>query len=354
MKLKNFLGTRKFLKKAGQIPGHISVNETTDSHTTIELFSYTHDDFKESAIETIQAQDLLPDHNNWIKVVGLKDYKAIKEMGATFNIHPLILEDVMNTDHLPKVEFSQHHLFFTLKLPIFEEGELVELKHVSLIVGANYLITLQEGTIDNLSVMSDRIRDAAGRLREKGVMYLFYSIIDFIVDQYFQLMESLRDQIELTEDTIIDSPGKNHIDGIQEIKKKLVLFRKFVTSSKSAVYKLINVDNKFIDRPLRLFFNDVYDHIVHLNEQMDTFKEYQTTLLEMNMANISNSMNKVMKTLTVVAAIFIPLTFLAGIYGMNFTNMPELTWEYGYPAIMTIMLVIALVMLFIMKRKEWF
>lgn len=354
MNLKHLFDTRRFLKKAGQIPGETRYHETTDEQTVISCNSYHLEEFREKVVENIKELDVVPDFNNWIKIIGFKDNKAVKEMGEMFNIHPLILEDALNTDHLPKVEFSQHHLFFTLKFPVFKNNELLELKHVSLIVGSNYLITLQNGNEDNLYTISARIKDAAGRLREKGIMYLFYSIIDYIIDQYFFVMENLRDQIENTEDKIIEQHNRNHIEQIQDIKKQIVLFRKYTNACNKAIYKLINEENKFVDRPIRLFFNDINDHVIHLNEQLNTFKELQTTLLEINMANISNSMNRVMKTLTVIASIFIPLTFIAGVYGMNFTHMPELQWKFGYPAALMLMLLIALIMMYYMKRKQWF
>jgi magnesium transporter len=354
MKIKSLFETKKFFKKAGEIPGSLSEHPSYFKRASIQFLYYNQDNYGTQPVEEASEIALVPDINNWINIVGLNDYEAIKKIGESFNIHSLILEDVLNTDHLPKFEFSQHHMFFTLKLPEIKENGVVELYHMSFIVGANYLITAQEGESDHLSMISDRIENFRGRVREKGIMFLFYSIIDYIIDQYFPLMEKLRDQIEDKEDLIIDYPHKNHIADIQEIKKHIVLLRKYITSTSKALYKLINEENKFIDRPIKLFFNDIYDHITHLQEQLDTFKEYQTTLLEMNMANISNNMNKVMKTLTIVASIFIPLTFIAGIYGMNFANMPELQWEYGYPVILILMAIVAIILVVFMKRKEWF
>jgi len=354
MKIKNLLETRKFYKKAGKVPGYIHEQETEYAETSIQFLCYNQEKQNISEVEDANSINLVPDFNNWIKVVGLSDHHSIKKLGEMFNIHSLLLEDVLNTDHLPKFEFSQHHMFFTLKIPTFEDKELTDLNHISLIVGANYLITVQEGETDKLTVLNERIIKAIGKVREKGIMFLFYSIMDYIVDQYFLLMENLRDQIEEREDRIVDDPNKNHIAEIQEIKKQIVLYRKYISSTSKGLYKLINEESKFLDRPIKLFFNDVYDHIQHLQEQLNTFKELQTTLLEMNMANISNSMNKVMKTLTVVASIFIPLTFIAGIYGMNFSHMPELEWKYGYPSVLVFMLLVVFGMLIFMKRKKWF
>ena len=354
MKIKNLFETKLFFKKTGKVPGYIQGDYEAAGDTSIQFINYNQEEYDIQPVENVNQVSLIPDNNNWIKIKGLKDYNTIKKVGEMYNIHSLILEDVLNTDHLPKFEFSQHHMFFTFKLPSFDNEDMVHLKHISVIAGANYLVTVQEGQTDNLEPILRRIENATGRVREKGIMYLFYSIIDFIVDQYFPLMEKLRDQIEQTEDEIIDEPHRNHIAEIQDIKKQIVLFRKYITSISKATYKLINEENKFLDRNIKLFFNDVFDHIKHLQEQLITFKEYQTTLLEINMSNLSNSMNRVMKTLTVVASIFIPLTFIAGIYGMNFTHMPELQWEYGYPAVLIIMLMVVIGMLLFMKRKEWF
>ncbi|MFP4525513.1 MAG: magnesium/cobalt transporter CorA, partial [Bacteroidales bacterium] len=349
MKIKQLFDTRYFMKKAGQIPGHIPVGKITENKSRLEIIRYTPDKLEHQNSESEGDIVIKSDYNNWVRVLGLDNGYIVKQLGEQFNVHSLILEDVLNTDHLPKIEFSQHHLFFTLKLPVVSKDEFLEFRHVSLIVGSNYLITVQEGEKDLFAEIVRRMEEVTGRIREKSIMYLFYSVIDYIVDHYFHLMDNLREEIENEEDKIVEDPSVNHISEIQDIKKQLVLLRKYVNSLNKAVYKLINEENKFIDRPLRLFFNDIYDHIIHLNEQLNTFKELQVTLLEINMANINNSMNHVMKTLTVIASIFIPLTFIAGIYGMNFTKMPELEWTYGYTAALGLMLIVAATMLIFMK-----
>lgn len=354
MKIKHLFDTRYFLKKAGQIPGYIPEEQIKENESRVEIIHYTLDKLEFKDIEKEGVIDVKPDYNNWVKVLGLDNTNIVKQIGEQFNVHSLLLEDVLNVDHLPKVEFSQHHLFFTLKFPVIQQNEVLEYRHVSLVLGSNYLITVQEGEQDLLREIVRRMEEVTGRIREKSIMYLFYSVIDYIVDHYFHIMDNLREQIEITEDKIVGNPSDNHIAEIQDIKKHLVLLRKYINALNKAVYKLINEENKFIDRPLRLFFNDIYDHIVHLNEQLNTFKELQVTLLEINMANINNSMNHVMKTLTVIASIFIPLTFIAGIYGMNFTTMPELEWSYGYPAALSLMLLVALSMLIFMKKRKWF
>ncbi|MFW6095034.1 MAG: magnesium/cobalt transporter CorA [Bacteroidota bacterium] len=354
MKIKHLFDTHNFIKKAGQIPGYISEGEITDNESHVEIIHYTLDRLEFHEVEKEGDREVKSDYNNWIRVLGINNASIVKQIGEQFNVHSLILEDVLNTDHLPKVEFSQHHLFFTLKFPVIRHDEVLEFRHVSLVVGSNYLITVQEGEKDLLREIVRRMEELTGRIREKSIMYLFYSVIDYIVDNYFHIMDNLREQIEITEDRIVENPSYNHISEIQEIKKQLVLLRKYVNSLNKAVYKLINEENKFIDRPLRLFFNDIYDHIIHLNEQLNTFKELQVTLIEINMANINNSMNHVMKTLTVIASIFIPLTFIAGIYGMNFTKMPELEWTYGYTAALGLMLIVAATMLIFMKSRKWF
>ncbi|MFP4619999.1 MAG: magnesium/cobalt transporter CorA [Bacteroidales bacterium] len=356
-KVKSLFEMRHFLKKAGKVPGELESIETSTEPSTVELVRFNKDYFSHEAIKETAQLIKLTDTGmcNWINVLGLGDTQVIQNLGNSFAIHPLTLEDITNTDHLPKCEISENQLFFTLKYPLYDEKkDQLELQHISLILSSHYLITLQEGNEDHLAPILERIKNARGKVKQKNTDYLFYVMIDYIVDQYFYVMDNIRDKIEETEDLLIDKPEENHIREIHLIKKHIVYLRKYITSLNKAVTALLNNETSLPDENVKIYIRDVYDHAIHINEALMTSKDLQTTLLEMNMANVSNSMNRVMKTLTIVASIFIPLTFIAGVYGMNFRYMPELDWTYGYPAVLSLMLVMALAMVVYMKRKKWF
>ena len=356
-KVKSLFEMRHFLKKAGKVPGELEAEKSAYEPASVELIRFHKDHYDQAVIKETDKLNASLDTSmcNWINVLGLKDIRTIQNLGNSFDIHSLTLEDIINTDHLPKCEVSENHLFFTLKYPTYDqENDYLELKHISLILSSHYLITLQEGNKDHLAAIRERVKNAQGKVRKKNIEYLFYVILDYIVDQYFYIMDTIRDNIEDTEDLLIDKPEENHIQEIHLIKKRIVYLRKYVLSLSKAVNTLFNDEMQFFDENIKIYIRDIYDHTVHINESLMTSKDLQTTLLEMNMANVSNSMNRVMKTLTIVAAIFIPLTFLAGIYGMNFQYMPELQWKFGYPVVLGIMLAISLIMVGFMKKKKWF
>ncbi|MBS3807051.1 MAG: magnesium/cobalt transporter CorA [Bacteroidales bacterium] len=355
-KIKSIFEMRHFLKKAGKIPGELEVEETTRGPAVIGEIRYNSATFESNQPEA--SAGVLPDTNtswcHWIDLIGLGDIQTIQQLGKNFALHPLTLEDIINTDHLPKCEISGEQLFFTLKFPLYhQESDTLELRHISLILTGPNLLSMQEGNQDLLIPIKERIRQDRGRIRKGNTEYLLYALIDYIIDQYFFIMDTLGDDIERTEDMLIDDPETNHIQKIHRIKKRIVYLRKYLTSLTKAVSQLQGNEVQFADANIKVYFRDIYDHMLHINEALVTSKDLQTTLLEMNMSNVNNSMNRVMKTLTVVATIFIPLTFMVGIYGMNFQYMPELNWKYGYPAVMALMLVIAAIMIWWIKRKNW-
>jgi len=355
-KIRSIFEMRHFLKKAGKVPGDIEPEESAMEPATIDEVRYNKELFESN--QPNESSTLMPDTDpsicHWIDITGLGDIQTIQNLGNNFNIHFLTLEDIINIDHLPKCESSGEQLFFTLKFPLYhKQTDHLELRHISLVLAGPNLLSLQEGNQDLLQSIKQRIRNYQGRIRDRNSEYLFYALIDYIVDQYFFIMDMIRDDIEQTEDMLIDDPETNHIQKIHHIKKRIVYLRKYLTSLTKAANTLQSSEIQFTDSKIKLYLRDVYDHTLHISESLVTSKDMQTTLVEMNIANVNNSMNRVMKTLTVVAAIFIPLTFMVGIYGMNFQYMPELNWKYGYPAILTAMLAIAVMMILWMRKKNW-
>ena len=355
-KIKSIFEMRHFLKDAGKVPGALEAEATTTKPAKIREIQYNSELFEarqpEDPTGILPATDSSVCH--WIDIAGLSNIQTIQQLGNTFDIHHLTLEDIINTDQLPKCESTGEQLFFTLKFPLYhEQTDALELRHISLILSGPNLLSLQEGNQDLLHPIKERIRQSQGRVRKRNTEYLLYALIDYIVDQYFFIMDMIRDDIERTEDQLIDEPEIDHIQKIHHIKKRIVYLRKYLTSLTKAVNQLLGSEIQFSDTHIKVYLRDIYDHTLHISEALITSKDLQTNLLEMNMANVNNSMNRVMKTLTVVATIFIPLTFVVGIYGMNFQYMPELNWKYGYPSVLAAMLAIALIMLWWMKRKDW-
>lgn len=294
------------------------------------------------------------DKISWLNINTL-DKEQIHQTGNYFGIHSLILEDVANIQHLPKVEDYNEILFFTFKMLYFDkENFSVQQEHLSLVLGENLLITFQQQNQAHFATIREKIRKHQGKFAKKRADYLFCMIIDKIVDSYFNLFIEIREYIENLEDEVIDNPSKNYISQIHSMKKEMVAIRKIIYPLAEALNRLRNRESRLIKRTNTIYFNDVYDHIMHLNSMFETFREMISSLIDLNMSNMSYNMNHVMRTLTVVATIFIPLTFIVGIYGMNFAFMPELQWKYGYFVVLGLMLLLGTGMYFYMKRKHWF
>jgi len=352
---KHLLDIGRFYKRAGQAPGEILEKESAAGVTDVRLIRQSGKILDNPDIESFNLKGEQKEGWIWIDVIGLSDIKKVKDVGEKIELHSLILEDILNEGHLPKFEFSEDYKLFILKYPYFDkEKDELKLDHVVLYLKDNLIATFQEGSENHYESMLKKLENPQSTGKSTNAEYLFYRVIDFTIDQYFLIMEYLRNTIESTEDILMEEPNKNQIHVIQLIKKRIVILRKQVNFLKASLGKLLSKEVVFQDESIRMYFTDVYDHIVHVAEMLETAKDMQVALLELNISNVNNSMNRVMKTLTIVATIFIPLTFIAGIYGMNFKYMPELGWEWGYPAILSLMLILAVFMVLYIRRKGWF
>jgi len=298
---------------------------------------------------------LSPERVNWINVNRL-DHKTIEQIGNQFDLHYLIIEDVLNVRHMPKIEIHDEFIFVTLKALYFDRTNIqLEQEHISFIILKNMILTFQENNQDEFDTVRNRItKDEKSKLRKKGADYLFYLLLDMIVDNYTLLIEDLREQIDAIEDRILESPNRNYIKMIHRIKKELNAFHKSIYPLKELVNIIKFEESELLDTTNNIYFSDIYDHITSLTNTFESLREMLSSLIDLNMSNMSNSMNGVMKTLTIMSSIFIPMTFIAGVYGMNFDIMPELNWKYGYLFAWSIMMVFAIGMLIFMKRKRWF
>jgi len=298
------------------------------------------------------AEEGAPDAVTWIDVVGLHDVDLVAEIGRLFGLHSLALEDVVNTGQRPKVEDYAGHLFCVLRHFHEVDGKMAP-EQISLFLLPGVVITFQEVAGDAFEPVRERIRRGAGRLRSRGADYLAYALVDALVDRFFPLLEALGERIEELEEELIDEPTPDSLDTIYELRRDLLMLRRTAWPKRELILSLHRGDSPLIGDETRIFLRDAYDHAIEVMEVIETYRELAASMLDVYLSSVSHRMNEVMKVLTIIATLFIPLTFLAGIYGMNFHNMPELAWPWGYPAALLLMAAIAVALLFYFRRKDW-
>lgn len=325
------------------------------SKVILELITYDRNNYQRYDSLSIHevCKSLQPDQVNWINVDGLSDLTVVETLQSYFNLHSLLVEDIVD-DQRPKAEDYDDYLFFTLKMLYRIKGGEVDYEQISFVLGKNYLISFQEKEGDLFDGFRDRIRLDQGRVRKKKSDYLLYRLIDIIVDSYYNVLDHVGDQIEEIEEGIHSDTSPENFKKIQGLKKELIFLRRAVYPLRDAVGLLIKDENGFIEDGNEHFFADVYDHLIHVTDTLDTYKDLVTGLMDLHMNTLNTRLNEVMKVLTVISTIFIPLTFIVGVYGMNFDFMPELKWKYGYFLVWGIMIVIVGFMLWFFKRKKWF
>lgn len=290
---------------------------------------------------------------NWINVSGLHDTGVVDVLGRHFEIDPLVLEDILHTGHMPKLEEHNGYLFLTLKMLSPGEDGSIEQEQISMLLGDSWLITFQEKDTPVFGVIRDLLAKEAGRLRKRQADYLFYRLLDTIVDHYFIILDSMEDTLSRIEETVLEQSGNDISEMILASRKNMLVLRRAVMPLRESMRMFAQRDLALITEGTWNFLEDVRDHLSHLGQTIEHSREMLTGLMELHMTLNANRMNAVMKTLTVFAAVFMPLTFLAGIYGMNFQFMPELHWRWAYPLLLGLMAVIACGMLVYMRRKKW-
>ena len=278
----------------------------------------------------------------------------IEDFGKKFNLHPLLLEDVLNTEQRPKIDDFEDYLFIVMKMIYSARYEkTVTHEQISIILGPGVVITLQEFEEDFFDPLRERIRKGKGRIRSKGTDYLTYSLIDSIVDNYFYLLEETGEQIESLQEKVISEPNPSILQEIQELKREMIYLRKSVWPLREIINTLIRGEFKLITEDVIYFFRDVYDHTIQIIDNIETYRDMLSGMMDIYLSSVSNKMNEIMKVLTTIATIFIPMTFLAGLYGMNFKYMPELEFRWAYPAFWLVIITMFISMLLWFKRKKW-
>jgi len=347
----------KLSKKAGMPPGTLHPNgEPRTGPVRITVIDYDADHVEERKVEAIE--ECFPYRDTatvtWINIDGLANTEVIEKIGRHFSIHPLILEDLLNTDQRPKMEDLEDYLYLNLKMLMLPEGSReIKVEHVSLIVGKNYLISFQEDIGDVFDPVRERIRKEGGRVRKSGPDYLAYSLIDNIVDNYFGVMEKIEEWVESLEEELVVNATRESLQKINRLKKDMLFLRKAVWPLREMILALERMESPLIRQDTRIYLRDVYDHAIQVIDTLETFRDMVSGMIDIYLSSLSFKMNEIMKVLTLIATIFIPLTFVAGVYGMNFRNMPELGWEFGYYAVWGIMIAIVVIMLVYFRKREW-
>jgi magnesium transporter len=348
---------RRSSKKAGLPPGVlVHVGEKKVESPTITIFDYDGEHFQEREATTVD--ECLPFKDTptvtWINISGIHDVEILRSLGDCYSIHPLVLEDILNTEQRPKLEDFETYLFIVAKMLYLERGtSQVRAEQVSIVVGPNFVISFQETEEDVFEGTRERIRSGRGRLRQRGADYLAYALLDAVVDGYFIILETIGDELEDIEDQLIEDPSGTILQTVYEMKRELIFLRKSVWPLREVLAVLSRQESELVKPETVAYVRDVYDHTIQVIDTIESFRDLVAGMHDTYLSSVSNRMNEVMKVLTIFATIFIPLTFIAGIYGMNFDWMPELRWHYSYPAVWLVMLAAGICMLVFFRRKRW-
>ncbi len=351
-------------KEPGDAPGtivHTGQKVLDEILTTVHDFDETH--YLSKAIDKISDsnQYLESKSKTWLQVRGLHNIEKLKTIWKYFDLHPLVQEDIVSTNQRPKIETYDSYIFIVLRslTSVSNTNESISNEQISIVLGKNYVLSFQETDNPVFDPIIKRLQNEGTRLRKLGPDYLTYALIDCIVDHYTSLLEIIGDAIADIEDDVIMNPQKHHLQQIHALRSDLGVFRKSIWALRDEINSLLRDESPFISNEVKIFTRDVYDHLVQVIETIENSREMVYSLYDMYMSNLSNRMNEVMKVLTIIATIFIPLTFIAGIYGMNFNpetspwNMPELNWYWGYPFSLGLMIVMVALLIVFFKRKKW-
>ncbi|WP_051568491.1 magnesium/cobalt transporter CorA [Crocinitomix catalasitica] len=350
----------RFLKRqdatAGMRPGQlIFVGDQKQEAIEMEVIAYDKESYIVEKINSITEIDWIREKykNVWLNINGLHDINIIEEIGRFFKIHPLVLEDVLNTGHQPKIDEGETELFFILKMLKLEDN-LLDAEQFSMVLTENILITFQEKNGDVFKPVRERIYADQGRIRKSGLDYLAFSLIDRLTENYISIMEYFGSKVEDLEDKILLQPTKDLLTEINRNKVELNFFRKIIRPTRESVYLFVKSDNKFVQPSTKRYMNDLMDSTNRAFDLVETYKDMLSEQLTVYSTNVNNRLNDVMKVLTIFSAVFIPLTFIAGIYGTNFKYVPELDYKYSYYIMWGVMIIIAAGMIFYFKKKKWF
>lgn len=343
--------------KAGLSPGTmVHIGEPSSDPVGITCIGYDREHVKEQSLDlsALGELELAAGGVTWINVDGLHQTEVVEALGHKLSLHPLVLEDIVNTGQRPKLEDYEGYAFIVLRMLDFDEssGEVTD-EQVGLILGPHWVVTFQERPGDAFDPVRERIETNKGRIRRMGADYLAYCLVDAVVDRYFAVLELIGDRLESVSEAIMGSPNQSVLRGLHGLRQELMVLRKAAWPLRNVLHRMQQGQAHLITEETSVFIRDAYDHTVQIIDTAETLREMTTDLRDIYLSSLSNRMSETMKVLTVIATIFIPLTFIAGVYGMNFAFMPELTWRYGYGAVLGLMAAVAGGMLLYFRRRKW-
>jgi magnesium transporter len=337
----------------GAAPGTI-IADPTAPKPVIQVMAYNGEKFEERTIADVNSVNQFVGRwpVTWINVDGLGDAATIRQLGEVLKLHPLALEDVVNVHQRAKVEQYPEHLFIVLRMT--HPGERLSTEQVSIFLGKNFVVTFQESLPgDSFEPVRDRIRATRAAIRQRGADYLCYALIDAVIDSFFPVLESLGEKIETLEEEALADATRNTINCIHDVKHDLLTLRRAIWPAREALHTLARDPSPFVSDETRIYLRDAYDHTIQLLDLLETYRELGSDLRDLYLSSVSTRMNEIMKVLTIISTIFIPLTFIVGLYGMNFEFMPELHWKFGYASVWFVMAGVVIFMLFFFRRKGW-
>lgn len=343
-------------RKLGEAPGTVTYLGNRAKVPT-KMYTLTYSDTDVETAEVTQVDSLglplEPDHTQWVNIIGLNDEAQISTLGSITGLSNLVVEDIVNPEQRPKVDEYPDYIFVVLKMLYPDGSDKIIGEHVAMVLKKGRVFVYQEVEADVFEGVRTRIERHSGRIRTRGSDYLLFALLDAIIDHYFLILEMIDGQIDKLESEIYANPNTGTAARIQQLRKDVITIRRWMAPVKELVIRLIETDSELISRDTKLFLRDALDHTMEITETLHIQREMAFSLMEIYMSNVSNKMNEVMKVLTIIATIFIPLTFIAGIYGMNFRNMPELEWEFGYFAVLGIMLVVVVGLIRFFRIRGW-
>lgn len=344
-------------RKIGYAPGSvIYTGEKNKNELVIKVLDYTKSSFKEVALADLKSLDKYENSEavTWLNLNGLNHTAAIKEIANYYEIHHLITEDIPNINQRTKIDIYPNCIFIVFKMLYYSKDKNLHSEHISFVLGKDYLLSFQEAEGDVFESIRERIRTGKGFVRERKSDYLLYLLLDAIVDSYFLIVDEIGDKIDFFENKILNKNNENDLTfEIQNLKREVLKLRKVIFPLKDLINKIQKTENSYISKDTDFYFLDLEDHLLQIIDSIEIYREMIVGLMEMQLTVVSNKMNGVMKVLTIISTIFIPMTFIAGVYGMNFENIPELSFKYGYYIFWIVIIVILILLILFFKKKKW-
>lgn len=353
--MSNYIKSRS--SKRGLEPGSlIHIGDVKRESTKIAIYKYNEQSFELSEPDSIHhhAFSESNDYVTWVNIEGLHDVKLLDSIGKHYKLHPLIIEDILNTDQRPKIEVYKEYIFISIKT--IEYDKIVNdfiIEQQSIVIGKNYVLSFGERDTDIFEPIISRLKSGVGRGRMLGADYMAYSLLDIIVDNYYSIIEGISDRIEAIEDETIERATSDTLKNIRRLRRQVLFLNKFVWPLREIMSTLERRESDLINESVEAYIRDLYDHVIQVLDTSETLRDILTSIIDIYISNSSNKMNEIMKVLTIISTVFMPLSFIVGVYGMNIANMPELHWKWMYPTLWAIMIFISIIMLVYFKKKKW-